>query len=38
MAFYEQQQRILSPAKAGYMALTLVLALLFNLLPWRNVV
>jgi rod shape-determining protein MreD len=38
VAFYEQQQRILSPAKAGYMALTLVLALLFNLLPWRNVV
>jgi len=27
----------LSPAKAGYMALTLVLAC-FHLLPWRNVV
>ena len=37
MSFYEQSQRILSPAKAGYMALTLVLALLFNLLPWRDV-
>ena len=37
MSFYEQPQRILLPAKVGYMALTLVLALLFNLLPWRDV-
>jgi rod shape-determining protein MreD len=37
VSFYEQSQRILSPVKAGYMALTLVLALLFNLLPWRDV-
>jgi len=34
VSFYEQSQRILSPVKAGYMALTFVLALLFNLLPW----
>ena len=37
MSFHEQPQRILLPAKVGYMALTLVLALLFNLLPWRDV-
>ena len=37
MSFYERPQRILLPAKVGYMALTLVLALLFNLLPWRDV-
>jgi rod shape-determining protein MreD len=37
LSFYEQSQRILSPVKAGYMALTFVLALLFNLLPWRDV-
>ncbi len=37
MSFYEQPQRILLPVKVGYMALTLVLALLFNLLPWRDV-
>jgi rod shape-determining protein MreD len=36
MSFYEQP-RILLPANAGYMAFTLVLALLFNLLPWRDV-
>jgi rod shape-determining protein MreD len=35
MAFLEPQ-RILLPAKPAYMALTLVLALLFNLLPWPD--
>ena len=38
MSFYEQPQRILLSAKAAYMALTLVLALLFNLLPWRDLI
>jgi len=38
VSYYEQPQRILLPAKAAYMALTLVLALLFNLLPWRDLV
>ena len=33
MAFFEQPQRILLPVNPAYMALTLVLALLFNLLP-----
>ena len=37
MAFLEQSQRILLPVNPAYMALTLVLALLFNLLPWRDV-
>src|SRR3989442_14154254 len=37
VSFYEQPQRILLAAKVGYMALTFVLALLFNLLPWRDV-
>ena len=37
MSFYEQPRRILLPAKLGYMAFTFVLALLFNLLPWRDV-
>ena len=37
MSFYEPPQRILLPVNVGYMALTLVLALLFNLLPWRDV-
>jgi rod shape-determining protein MreD len=37
VSFYEQPQRILLPVNAAYMALTLVLALLFNLLPWRDV-
>jgi len=36
VSFYEQQ-RILLPVKAGFMVLTFVLALLFNLLPWRDV-
>ena len=38
MSFFEQPQRILLPARLAYMAFTLVLALLFNLLPWREVV
>ena len=38
MSFYEQPQRILLPVKVAYMALTLVLALLFNLLPWRDLI
>jgi rod shape-determining protein MreD len=38
VSFYERPQRILLPAKVGYVALTLVLALLFNLLPWRDVI
>ncbi len=31
-----QPQRILLPAKPSFIVLTLALALLFNLLPWRN--
>ena len=38
MAFLEQSQRILLPANPAYIALTFVLALLFNLLPWRDVI
>ena len=38
MPFYEQPQRILLPVKVAFMALTFVLALLFNLLPWREVI
>ncbi len=38
MSFYEQPQRILLPVRVGYMAFTVVLALLFNLLPWRDIV
>jgi len=38
VSYYEQPQRILLSVKAAYMALTLVLALLFNLLPWRDLV
>lgn len=37
MSFYQQPQRILLPVNVGFMALTVVLALLFNLLPWRDV-
>lgn len=37
MYFYPQSQRILLPVSVAYMALTLVLALLFNLMPWRAV-
>jgi rod shape-determining protein MreD len=36
MTFLEPQ-RILLPVKPAYMALTLTLALLFNLLPWPDV-
>ena len=32
-----QPQRILLPVNAGFMALTLVLALIFNLLPWGDI-
>lgn len=33
-----QPQRILLPVSAGFIALSLVLALLFNLLPWGDLV
>lgn len=33
----DRPQRILLPVKPSFMALTTLLALLFNLLPWRNV-
>jgi rod shape-determining protein MreD len=36
VAYIHQPQRILLPVSVGYMALTVVLALLFNLLPWRD--
>jgi len=36
MQFEEQPQRILLPVKVSFIVLTLMLALLFNLLPWRN--
>ncbi len=36
MQLQDNPQRILLPAKASFMVLTLVLALLFNLLPWRD--
>jgi rod shape-determining protein MreD len=36
MELQQQPQRILLPANAGFIALTMALALLFNLLPWRN--
>ena len=36
MEFEQQPQRILLPARVSFIALTLALALLFNLLPWRN--
>ena len=32
----EQRQRILLPVSVGFMALTIVLAMLFDLLPWPN--
>jgi len=38
MAYFEQPQRILLPVNVGYMALTIVLALLFNLMPWNDLV
>ncbi len=38
MQLQAQPQRILLPAKVSFIVLTLALALLFNLLPWRNLV
>ena len=38
MAYFEQPQRILLPVSVGYMALTVVLALLFNMMPWHDLV
>jgi len=37
MQLQEQPQRILLPVNVSFIVLTLALALLFNLLPWRNV-
>jgi rod shape-determining protein MreD len=36
MELHAQAQRILLPAKVSFIVLTVALALLFNLLPWRN--
>ena len=36
MELHAQPQRILLPAKVSFIVLTVALALLFNLLPWRN--
>ena len=36
MELQQQSQRILLPAKVSFIVLTVALALLFNLLPWRN--
>jgi rod shape-determining protein MreD len=36
MEFHAQPQRILLPAKVSFIMLTVALALLFDLLPWRN--
>jgi rod shape-determining protein MreD len=36
MEFHAQPQRILLPAKVSFIVLTVTLALLFDLLPWRN--
>jgi rod shape-determining protein MreD len=38
MAYFEQPERILLPVNVGYMALTVALALLFNLMPWNDLV
>jgi rod shape-determining protein MreD len=38
VAYFEQPQRILLPVNVGYMALTVVLAMLFNLMPWNDLV
>lgn len=38
MDLQQQPQRILLPAKGSFIVLTLALALLFNLLPWRNTI
>jgi rod shape-determining protein MreD len=37
MQIQEQSQRILLPAKVSFIVLTVMLAVLFDLLPWRNV-
>jgi rod shape-determining protein MreD len=37
MPFDDRPQRILLPVSVGYMVFTIVLALLFNQLPWRDV-
>ena len=36
MSIQEHPQHILLPAKGSFIVLTIALALLFNLLPWRN--
>jgi rod shape-determining protein MreD len=36
MQLAQRPQRILLPAKSSFIVLTVTLALLFNLLPWRN--
>jgi rod shape-determining protein MreD len=36
MAYFEQPERILLRVNVWYMAFTIVLALLFNLMPWRD--
>jgi rod shape-determining protein MreD len=36
MQIQEQPQHILLPARVGFIVFTIMLALLFNLLPWRN--
>jgi rod shape-determining protein MreD len=38
MAYFEQPERILLQVKVGYIALTIALALLFNLMPWNDLV
>lgn len=38
MSFYPQPQRILLPVRVGFIVLTLSLALVFNLMPWRVIV
>jgi len=38
MELQQQPQRILLPAKVSFIVLTIALALLFNLLPWRNTI
>jgi rod shape-determining protein MreD len=37
MRFDDRPQRILLPVNVGFMMLSFVLALLFNLLPWRDI-
>jgi rod shape-determining protein MreD len=36
MSIQEHPQHILLPARVSFIVLTIILALLFNLLPWRN--